>query len=118
MKPRAVQRRRTRYWRMPPHTKYVGRGTRWGNRYRVGELLRYPQAQRSGGSVLEAWRQGWPLSAQQAVDLYRWELGRYPERFPPLEELRGWNLACWCPLDQPCHRDVLLELANLENDDA
>jgi len=19
---------------------------------------------------------------------------------------------CWCPLDQPCHADVLLELAN------
>lgn len=28
------------------------------------------------------------------------------------EELRGKNLACWCPLDQPCHADVLLELAN------
>lgn len=29
-----------------------------------------------------------------------------------LDELRGKNLACWCPLDQPCHADVLLELAN------
>ncbi len=29
-------------------------------------------------------------------------------------ELSGKNLACWCPLDQPCHADVLLELANLE----
>lgn len=27
-------------------------------------------------------------------------------------ELAGKNLACWCPLDQPCHADVLLELAN------
>jgi hypothetical protein len=27
-------------------------------------------------------------------------------------ELRGKDLACWCPLDQPCHADVLLELAN------
>ncbi len=26
--------------------------------------------------------------------------------------LRGKNLACWCPLDQPCHADVLLEIAN------
>jgi hypothetical protein len=26
--------------------------------------------------------------------------------------LRGKNLACWCALDQPCHADVLLELAN------
>lgn len=29
-------------------------------------------------------------------------------------ELRGKNLACWCPLDQPCHADVLLEIANEE----
>jgi len=28
--------------------------------------------------------------------------------------LRGKDLACWCPLDQPCHADVLLELANGE----
>lgn len=27
-------------------------------------------------------------------------------------ELRGHDLACWCPLDQPCHADVLIELAN------
>jgi hypothetical protein len=23
--------------------------------------------------------------------------------------LRGKNLACWCPLDRPCHADILLE---------
>lgn len=34
-----------------------------------------------------------------------------PQR-PDLEPLRGHDLACWCPLDQPCHADVLLELAN------
>lgn len=27
-------------------------------------------------------------------------------------ELAGKDLACWCPLSQPCHADVLLELAN------
>lgn len=26
--------------------------------------------------------------------------------------LRGKNLACWCPEGQPCHADVLLEVAN------
>ena len=29
-----------------------------------------------------------------------------------LRELRGKDLACWCPLDKPCHADVLLEIAN------
>lgn len=27
-------------------------------------------------------------------------------------QLAGRNLACWCPLDQLCHADVLLEIAN------
>jgi len=29
-----------------------------------------------------------------------------------LADLRGKNLACWCQPGQPCHADVLLELAN------
>lgn len=36
-----------------------------------------------------------------------------PAMVPGLAPLRGRDLACWCPLDQPCHADVLLELANL-----
>jgi len=27
-------------------------------------------------------------------------------------ELRGKDLVCWCALDEPCHADVLLEIAN------
>ena len=27
-------------------------------------------------------------------------------------DLAGRDLACWCPLDRPCHGDVLLEVAN------
>jgi hypothetical protein len=29
-----------------------------------------------------------------------------------LADLRGKNLACWCKPGDPCHADVLLELAN------
>jgi hypothetical protein len=29
-----------------------------------------------------------------------------------IRELRGKNLACWCPEGKPCHADVLLDLAN------
>lgn len=28
-------------------------------------------------------------------------------------ELRGKDLACWCPLDAACHADILLEIANV-----
>ena len=29
-----------------------------------------------------------------------------------VKELRGKNLACFCPLDRACHADTLLQLAN------
>jgi hypothetical protein len=53
------------------------------------------------------------------VALFRKELARPAtrSRLPFTREdvrrdLRGKNLACWCPLDGPCHADVLLEVAN------
>lgn len=39
---------------------------------------------------------------------------REPLHIPPrpdLTPLKGRDLVCWCPPDQPCHADVLLELA-------
>lgn len=33
-----------------------------------------------------------------------------------LAPLQGRDLMCWCALDQPCHADVLLELANRKED--
>lgn len=46
---------------------------------------------------------GWPL------DWMGWS--RYPKIEEIRDELGGKDLACWCPLDQKCHADVLLELA-------
>jgi len=89
--PKRIQRKRTRGWKMPPDTVYVGRPTKWGNAYPVKEY---------GESL--------------ALKLFRHELlfHRRPDEF--LKELRGKDLACWCALDQPCHADVLLEIANAE----
>jgi hypothetical protein len=49
--------------------------------------------------------------AADAVRLYR-EWLPDTDLYQQLGELTGHDLACWCPLDQPCHADVLLELAN------
>lgn len=38
--------------------------------------------------------------------------GAAPSRDSIRAALRGKNLACFCALDQPCHADVLLEIAN------
>jgi hypothetical protein len=58
------------------------------------------------------------MSAHEAVENYRkWMVANQSgcERYKvPVAQLRGKDLACWCPLDQPCHADVLLEFANAE----
>ena len=99
MKPKRIQRKRTSGWKMPRNTVYVGRPSKWGNMF----------------TFKPSWKEWYHLpdcvNAQQAVDRYR-ESIRVDEIVVIKSELRGENLACWCPLDQPCHADVLLELAN------
>ena len=97
--PRRIQRKRTKGWRMPEGAVYVGRRSRWGNQFRVDCPL---------GRYLE-----W--DRETVVDLHRlWITAPWMEASLPyfLGPLRGKDLACWCPLDQACHADVLLELAN------
>jgi len=96
-KPRRVVRRRTKNWKMPPNTVYVGPPTVWGNPFVVGSEL-------IGGKK---------LTREKSIELYR-QYARDAFNLRDLRAcLRGKNLACWCPLDQPCHADVLLEMANL-----
>lgn len=93
--PKRIQRKRVKGWKMPNGVIYVGRPTKWGNPFGVASRM----------------------TAQEridSVDLYRkWVIGLLQTGVGfPLRELRGKDLACWCPLDRPCHADVLLELAN------
>lgn len=89
---------------MPAGAVYVGRPTTWGNSWRVGqrwynaETLRYQRL----------------ADARSAVAAFRQDVGLLGERELAdwLAPLRGHDLACWDPLDQPCHADFLLELAN------
>lgn len=54
--------------------------------------------------------------AAQLVALFRCWAQAHPDGLALMArakaELRGHNLACWCALGNPCHRDVLLEIAN------
>jgi hypothetical protein len=81
---------------MPANTVYVGRPTVWGNPFLAGSEM-------IGGEK---------LTPEKSVQLYR-QYAR--DAFAACDVracLRGKNLACWCALDQPCHADVLLEIAN------
>ena len=105
--PKRVQRKRTKGWRMPEGAVYVGRPSKWGNPFRVGS------PGRDDCMVCS--------DAAEAVMKFRSELVTFRGGFTGTNvdeirsELRGKDLACWCPLDQPCHADVLLELANAED---
>jgi len=51
-----------------------------------------------------------PKNRKDTLELYaRWAV---TNPFLNIEELRGKNLACTCDTGKPCHRDVLLKLAN------
>lgn len=99
--PKRIQRKRTKGWKMPAGTVYVGRPTKWGNPYRVVAAPKMYRQMPTRAAAMEAFieyinedPEGWAMSDRAKV------------------ELRGKDLACWCSLDQPCHADVLLELAN------
>ncbi|OMQ44976.1 hypothetical protein BKP54_11250 [Ensifer sp. 1H6] len=40
------------------------------------------------------------------------EMGKPPTAAEIRRDLKGQNLACWCKPGEPCHADVLLEIAN------
>jgi hypothetical protein len=55
------------------------------------------------------------LGRAEAIRRYREDLlaGRLNVTVADVKrELRGRDLACYCPLDEPCHADVLLAVAN------
>lgn len=53
-----------------------------------------------------------PQTAEEAVKMYRGYMDKGLMRIAIRSELRGKNLACWCPLSQVCHCDVLLAISN------
>lgn len=120
-KPIRVQLSRKKGWRMPANTVKVDRTTRWGNPFKAGEHTHvwHRPGTAPGWPKEPVYRDGFPvIDVTHSVRLFakacEGNLDWYHDtwRLPELDLLRGKNLACWCPLDQPCHADVLLELAN------
>ncbi len=120
--PERLQLSRRMGYRKPEGAIVVARPSRWGNPFPIGEEV---QVSVVAGEIAMI-----TMTRAMAVDCYRdlmrGRLRRDPDDHPDdaayvqrwhdgLAELRGHDLACWCPLDQPCHADVLLELANGDN---
>lgn len=138
--PERHQHIRKRGAKLPSGCKLVTRATRWGNPFKVADIARAGYGDWSHPSPDPLWsahfnfigslaRHGETpeglayrayrdrLAVEHAVSLFR-TLAEHFRAVDPagfaewIEPLRGHDLACSCPLDQPCHADVLLELAN------
>lgn len=121
---------------MPPNTVYVGRGSRFGNPwmcmrpYGCPKSIEYDHGYDENGKpemtcCLDTYREwvrqgiageesrligkGGGFKAAAMAMYGNRERAALVEALP---SLRGKNLACWCPIDRPCHADILLELAN------
>ena len=99
---------------MPANTIYVGRPSRFGNPFYLLNEEGFPllcQCLPNDGVDFPEQPDDltWEDAEVLVVKLFR---DRALDRLPDLTLLRGKNLACWCRLDQPCHADVLLEIAN------
>lgn len=108
--PNRIQRRRVKGWRLPDNTVCVSRPSEFGNPFFVAPKL---AARRTGKHLRDCTDEELHAcaDAEEAVRMYKPMVrGDYADDVR--KKLRGKNLACWCPLGEPCHADVLLEVAN------
>ncbi len=118
MAPQRIQRRCTPGWRIPAGTIYVGRPSTWHNPYQAVRC-------RSGNGWMVTGRGQASRSADDdapwtRLDAAEFAVESFRNSVPQgsfwawdiATELGGRDLCCWCPLEQSCHADVLLEIAN------
>ena len=108
-RPIRVQLSRAKGWRMPDNTVNVARGPGriWGNPFLFSKAEEAGSTRQGAVSAFQDWLSGNPWACGD--DKYEAKRAAILDRLP---ELRGKNLACWCKPGDPCHADVLLELAN------
>jgi hypothetical protein len=92
-RPKRIQLKRTKGWRLPENAVIVSRPTKWGNPFRIGVHGTREECVQQFGK----WITGDDRTARSLRHA--------------LDELRGKDLACWCP-PGPCHGDILIEMAN------
>ena len=122
--PIRVQLSRKRGWRMPDNTVKVDRTTRWGNPFDVREYGHELAIHMFAYTARGCWSPGNIKGIDEPTvsavhDAHcRWlrRIGDNPVDLAR-RELRGRNLACWCPLpkageEDQCHAVVLLQIAN------
>ena len=103
-----IQRKRTKHYKMPDNCKYVGRPGKFGNPFIVSDEL----------TALEATRRYKECILNNAMTYYYFyevDASLMFDHFKYISEhindLKQYDyLSCFCPLNKPCHVDVLIEL--------
>jgi len=123
--------------RVPAGAVYVGRAapglpaSRYANPFKTGGLIRdpgpgggpacpyrgplAPGMHRDGGYGAEVYEVRLVTSRAAAVALFAAYIPAHGGEWPPAHirrDLGARDLACWCPLPEPCHADVLLAVSN------
>ena len=121
--PQRIQLSRAKGWRMPFLTVNVARPTIWGNPFYVSKwrdaatcvaLYRDSVQGIWNPATSEHLPQAWQGYAEHTEWHQRWRKRMNCSPIEWVPHLRGMHLACWCKLGEPCHAQVLLELANAD----
>jgi hypothetical protein len=108
------QIRRVKGYRFPAGAKAVHRGTGFGNPFRVGvhgtaaECVRRHFRLVMVGMICACPAET-PAKGREHMEEQRRHLEYVKAN---IHKLRGKDLACFCPIDSPCHADTLMRLAN------
>ena len=89
--PRRIRLSRKKGWRLPPNTLNVARPSRYGNPHRIGwcPVCGAEHTRDEAVAEFEAMLRGDSKEAEKITT----------ERIQAA--MRGKNLACWCPLNEP-----------------
>lgn len=112
--PNRIQLRRTKGWRKPAGCVSVGRGSRWGNPFKLDGAIDVRYVRADLREVASAQKPE-PRTQSDAVAGFTLALLRGDLSFTLDDikrELRGKDLACWCKPGDQCHADALLWYAN------
>lgn len=135
-----IKQIRTKGYKLPENTKFVGRPGKWGSMFKLDNYNRIYINSEGRRQATEEWiffcntteiegpkllldlfhlvitgkeeiiQIKFHLDPKAMLDVKYWIK---KSRENELEDLRGYNLACCCDLDyQYCHADLLLYLAN------
>lgn len=91
--------------KVPKDAVYVGRPTKWGNPFKIGDPHPLHGPKQDGSTAMDR---------GEVVDLFRYYAHEQPGFSEMIKaELKGKDLVCWCA-PEACHADVLLEVANVD----